>query len=105
MENSFFNNIEEYIAGVEPKIVIKVDGKLYFEDDLVNEININLYLDDYKKAKDKFNIKLKVIELKNFLNNTQFKFSDDYDLKNTPEWIKLKTERQKARDFIRNNDA
>ena len=40
---------------------------------------------------------------KALLDSTQFKFGDDYDQKDTPEWLELKTKRQEARDFIRAN--
>ena len=45
----------------------------------------------------------KLKELEIFLNDTQFKFGDDYDLKDTPEWLELKEKRQEAREFIRAN--
>lgn len=47
----------------------------------------------------------KVSEAQQLLNNTQFKFGDDYDKKNTPEWLELKYKRQEAREFIRANDV
>lgn len=38
---------------------------------------------------------------KELLDSTQFKFGDDYDQKDTPEWLELKVKRQKARVFLR----
>lgn len=51
----------------------------------------------------KKSIEDKINELTDFLNSTQFKFGDDYDLKGTEEWLELKAKRQLARDFIRAN--
>ena len=42
---------------------------------------------------------------KELLDSTQFKFGDDYDQKDTPEWLALKVKRQEAREFIRANDV
>ena len=42
-------------------------------------------------------------EAKYLLNSTQFKFGEDYDKKNTPEWEELKLKRAEAREFIRAN--
>lgn len=47
----------------------------------------------------------KINEARQLLNNTQFKFGDDYDQKNTTEWSELKVKRQEAREFIRINDV
>ena len=40
---------------------------------------------------------------KEFLDSTQFKFGDDYDQKDTDEWLELKAKRQVAREFVRAN--
>ena len=40
---------------------------------------------------------------KELLDSTQFKFGDDYDQKDTPEWLELKAKRQVAREFVRAN--
>jgi len=45
----------------------------------------------------------KISEAKSLLDTTEFKFNDDYDQKDTPEWLELKAKRQEARDFIRAN--
>lgn len=73
-----------------------LEGYIFFiadkePDELVEALNYQIHL----------NNKLK--ECKDFLNDTQFKFGDDYDLKGTPEWEELKAKRQKAREFIRAN--
>ena len=47
----------------------------------------------------------KVAEAKKFLDDTQFKFGDDYDQKDTPEWFELKAKRQELREFIRANNG
>ena len=47
----------------------------------------------------------KIAEAKQFLNDTQFKFGDDYDQKYTPEWLELKAKRQELREFIRANNG
>lgn len=49
------------------------------------------------------NLTKEIKELTTFLNETQFKFGDDYDLKGTPEWEELKIKRQQAREFVRRN--
>lgn len=50
-------------------------------------------------------INKQIADAKYLLDSTQYKFGDDYDLKDTPEWLELKAKRQKAREFIRNNNA
>ena len=47
----------------------------------------------------------KLAEAQALLDSTQFKFGDDYDQKDTPEWLALKVKRQEAREFIRVNDV
>lgn len=56
-----------------------------------------------KLIEEQNNLTKEIQELTNFLNETQFKFGDDYDLKGTPEWEELKIKRQQARKFIRAN--
>lgn len=51
------------------------------------------------EAKKELGVKLQEAQL--LLDSTQFKFGDDYDKKNTPEWLELKYKRQEAREFIR----
>lgn len=58
---------------------------------------------DNKEYINKFTLSIKIKELEKFLNDTQFKFGEDYDLKDTPEWEELKIKRQEAREFIRAN--
>lgn len=48
-------------------------------------------------------LKAKLSEAQALLDSTQFKFGDDYDQKDTPEWLALKVKRQEARAFIRDN--
>lgn len=50
-------------------------------------------------------LKAKLGEAQALLDSTQFKFGDDYDQKDTPEWLALKVKRQEAREFIRINDV
>lgn len=50
-------------------------------------------------------LKAKLGEAQALLDRTQFKFGDDYDQKDTPEWLVLKVKRQEAREFIRANDV
>ena len=40
---------------------------------------------------------------KALLDSTQFKFGDDYDQKDTSEWLELEAQRQAARGLIRAN--
>jgi hypothetical protein len=47
----------------------------------------------------------KVQEAISFLNSTEYKFNDDYDRKETAEWLELKTKRQEARELIRSIEA
>lgn len=51
----------------------------------------------------KVELEAKISEAKQFLNDTQFKFGDDYDQKDTTEWLELKAKRQELRVFIRSN--
>ena len=50
-------------------------------------------------------LKAKIGKAQALLDSTQFKFGDDYDQKDTPEWLELKAKRQEAREFIRINDV
>ena len=43
----------------------------------------------------------KLVVAKALLDSTQFKFGDDYDQKDTPEWLALKAKRAEARALIR----
>ena len=45
--------------------------------------------------------KKRIAELQTELSKTDFKFSQDYDKKDTPEWLQLKSDRQAWRDKIR----
>ena len=49
---------------------------------------------------DRKNIAI-VFEAQELLDSTQWKFGDDYDKKDTPEYLDLKVKRQAARDRIR----
>lgn len=60
---------------------------------------------DNKEYINKFILSIKIKELEKFLNDTQFKFGEDYDFKYTPEWEDLKIKRQEAREFIRANEG
>ena len=46
---------------------------------------------------------IKLQEAQALLDSTQFKFGDDYDQKDTSEWLELKAKRQVAREFVRAN--
>lgn len=48
-------------------------------------------------------VDMQLMEARELLDSTQFKFGDDYDQKGTPEWLELKAKRQEAREFIRAN--
>ena len=45
----------------------------------------------------------KVAEAKQYLVDTDFKFNDDYDQKDIPEWLEIKAKRAEAREFVRAN--
>ena len=47
------------------------------------------------------NAQQRIIELNKLLTDSDFKFTADYDQKDTPEWLALKDERQAWRDEIR----
>jgi hypothetical protein len=42
-----------------------------------------------------------IVQSKAYLNETEFKFNDDYDQKDTQEWLEIKAKRQEARELIR----
>ena len=48
-------------------------------------------------SQEKIELLNKLGEAQFLLDSTQFKFGDDYDLKNTPEWLELKEKRQEAK--------
>lgn len=50
---------------------------------------------DNKEYINKFILSIKIEELSKFLNDTQFKFGEDYDLQYTPEWEELKIKKDK----------
>lgn len=101
--NNTFNTLMEYICGQETKIVVQIGSDFFHEDDLKNKLNIEKYEKEYSSYLEKIEIYKNIQEAKYLLESTQFKFADDYDLKNTPEWVELKQKRQVARDFIRAN--
>lgn len=43
----------------------------------------------------------RIAELNKLLTDSDFKFTGDYDQKDTPEWLALKTDRQSWREEIR----
>ena len=47
------------------------------------------------------NAQKRIAELQYKLSKTDFKFSQDYDKKDTPEWLQLKSDRQAWREEIR----
>lgn len=51
---------------------------------------------------DSINKQARIFELKSLLSNSDYKFTDDYDEKNTPEWLALKEQRQQWRYQVRN---
>jgi len=48
-------------------------------------------------------INTQIAEAKAYLASTDFKFNDDYDQNDTPEWLEIKAKRAEAREFIRVN--
>lgn len=58
----------------------------------INQLND----DNFKQS-----LEYKLKEAQFLLDSTQFKFGDDYDKKNTPEWEELKLKRAEAREIIR----
>lgn len=101
--NNTFNTLMEYICGQETKIVVQIGNDFFHEDDLKNKLNIEKYEKEYSIYLEKIEIYKNIQEAKYLLDSTQFYFGDDYDLKNTHEWVELKQKRQVARDFIRAN--
>lgn len=59
-------------------------------------------IDKYLKDKD---LEDKLIKSQYLLDSTDYKFTDDYDLKDTPEWLEIKEKRKEAREFIRENQC
>ena len=57
--------------------------------------------DDLQTEADARELQSKLSEAKSLLDTTEFKFSYDYDHKDTTEWLELKAKRQEAREFIR----
>jgi hypothetical protein len=62
-----------------------------------------VYPTDKEIEAEELNKKLQ--ECQAYLDATQFKFGDDYDLKDTPEWLDIKVKRQECREFIRINKS
>ena len=60
-----------------------------------------IYPTDEEIAKEE--LQHKINEAQYLLDSTQFKFGEDYDKKNTPEWEELKLKRAEAREYIRGN--
>lgn len=60
-----------------------------------------IYPTDEEIAKEE--LQYKINEAQYLLDSTQFKFGEDYDKKNTPEWEELKLKRAEAREYIRGN--
>lgn len=59
----------------------------------------DLQIEEERKASE---IEAKQIkDAKKYLKDTDFKFTEDYDKKDTPEWLALKEERVKVRLFLR----
>lgn len=93
--NSFYK-IENGKPIIQVSEEITLEGYIPFEvgkepNELIEALNYQIDLTN------------KLKEAKDFLNDTQFKFGDDYDLKGTPEWEELKAKRQEARAFLRAN--
>ena len=62
------------------------------------------YLEDIQAIpQEKLDLLNKISEYQYLLDSTDYKFTDDYDLKDTSEWLELKIKRQEAREFIRAN--
>ena len=90
-------------VGVEEKSK-EVNGEVeqYFEfEQLEYDTSYSEEVVEAMAAKYEKNVALK--RAKELLDSTQFKFGDDYDQKDTTEWLELKAQRQLAREFIRAN--
>lgn len=67
-----------------------------------DSFTIEKYNDLRPKSSEEI-LQSEISKAKWLLDSTEFKFNVDYDLKDTDEWLDLKTKRQIAREFIRSN--
>ena len=87
--------------------MLRADAKKYNTpldeyEHIIKEVESNIVYPTPEEIAEQ-EIKTKLQEAQYLLDTTEFKFNDDYDLKNTPEWLELKAKRQEARQFIRDN--
>ena len=82
----------------------EVNGEVeqYFEFEQL-EYDLSYGKDVVEAMAVKYEKSAALAKAKELLDSTQFKFGDDYDQKDTPEWLELKAKRQEAREFIRAN--
>ena len=87
--------------------MLRADAKKYNTpldeyEHIIKEVESNIVYPTPEEIAEQ-EIETKLQEAQYLLDTTEFKFNDDYDLKNTPEWLELKAKRQEARQFIRDN--
>ena len=90
-------------VGVEEKSK-KINGEVeqYFEFEQL-EYDASYSEDVVEVMARKYEKSAALKAAKELLDSTQFKFGDDYDQKDTSEWLELKAKRQAAREFVRAN--
>ena len=87
--------------------MLRADAKKYNTpldeyEHIIKEVESNIVYPTPEEIAEQ-EIETKLQEAQYLLDTTEFKFNDDYDLKNTPQWLELKAKRQEARQFIRDN--
>lgn len=82
---------------------IDINGNLYQGDMRIGDREATKKEIATHEEEKELAFKLSVAQ--SLLDSTQFKFGDDYDQKDTTEWLELKAKRQEAREFIRANDV
>ena len=96
-----FSGHPEHIAMLRAKAL---EYGTELDETLIKECIANFKMPTAEEIAEQ-ELKAKLGEAQALLDSTQFKFGDDYDQKDTPEWLALKVKRQEARDFIRSNDV
>jgi hypothetical protein len=100
---------------VKPTFSFEFTSMNYIEQNNTFDID-GVPMDDAQKAEVLSQIEAVVVPVEwkknvrkqeaiSFLNSTEYKFNDDYDRKETAEWLELKTKRQEARELIRSIEA
>jgi len=90
--------------------ILKINGDGDFDDNFDTKPFVDLFnqkksddakaLDDYLNSPETIK-QTRIAELQKSLSETDFKFTDDYDAKETNDWRSLKAERQAWRDELR----